>query len=79
MTIKDMLVRACDERADGVALRHKSAGTWHVTTYRDLLTNTRRVAQVLAGLGVQQGERVGIYLENCPQGWSCSTCRCRPC
>ena len=67
MTIKDMLVRACDERAGSVALRYKSGGNWRETTYHELLTRTRRVAQLLARLGVRPGDRVGIYLENCPQ------------
>jgi long-chain acyl-CoA synthetase len=36
-------------------------------SYRELLALTRRFAAALQKLGVQKGDRVAIYLPNCPQ------------
>ncbi len=36
-------------------------------TYRELLTLTKRFASALQKLGVRKGDRVAIYLPNCPQ------------
>jgi long-chain acyl-CoA synthetase len=36
-------------------------------TYSDLLTEVERFSAVLAGLGVRQGDRVGMILPNCPE------------
>ncbi|WP_084171220.1 long-chain-fatty-acid--CoA ligase [Alicyclobacillus contaminans] len=39
----------------------------HVLTYEQLLVAVRRAMAGLKALGVQQGDRVGILLPNCPQ------------
>jgi long-chain acyl-CoA synthetase len=36
-------------------------------SYQQLLTQVERFSAVLVGLGVKQGERVGLLLPNCPQ------------
>jgi long-chain acyl-CoA synthetase len=36
-------------------------------TYRDLVREVERCAAVLASLGVERGDRVGLLLPNCPQ------------
>jgi long-chain acyl-CoA synthetase len=36
-------------------------------TYAQLLDTTRRFAAALQGLGIEKGDRVAIYLPNCPQ------------
>ena len=36
-------------------------------TLRELLDQVERFSAVLAGLGVKQGDRVGLLLPNCPQ------------
>jgi propionyl-CoA synthetase len=56
-------------RADQAALIHDSAVTGQVVTYtyRELLDKVARFAGVLAGLGVEKGDRVVIYMPMIPQ------------
>jgi len=49
-----------------VALRYKEDGEWIEITYGALLQRVRLVAAVLSEMKVKPGERVAIYLENCP-------------
>lgn len=67
MTIKDCLTRAANESPDAVALKFKRAGEWATTTYRELRERVWHVSEMLAKLGVQEGDRVAIYRENSPE------------
>ncbi len=67
MTIKDCLIRAANESPDAVALRFKRAGAWQTTSFRELRERAWHVAEMLAKLGVQPGDRVALYLENSPE------------
>ncbi len=67
MTIKDCLIQAATENRDGIALRFKEGGVWKERTYRRLLERVWHVAEMLAKLGVQPGDRVAIYRENSPE------------
>jgi len=40
-------------------------------TFLELRTEAAKLANALAGLGVQKGDRVGIHLPNCPQYLVC--------
>ncbi|WP_433087067.1 acetate--CoA ligase [Dactylosporangium sp. CA-052675] len=57
------------DRADAVALRclEKAPGVPRDLTYAELSRQTNRFANMLAGLGVQPGERVFSLLGRCPE------------
>jgi long-chain acyl-CoA synthetase len=38
-----------------------------ILTYRDVAERTERIAAALLGLGIRKGERVGIFMPNCPE------------
>ncbi len=46
---------------------YTEAGERRVFTYAQLLTETRRIAAALRGLGVRRGDRVGIYMPTIPE------------
>jgi acetyl-CoA synthetase len=46
---------------------YTEAGDRRVFTYAQLLTETRRIAAALRGLGVRRGDRVGIYMPTMPE------------
>jgi acetyl-CoA synthetase len=46
---------------------YTEAGECRVFTYAQLLTETRRIASALRGLGVGRGDRVGIYMPTMPE------------
>jgi len=67
MTIKDCLNRAANQSPESVALRFKRSGRWETTNYRQLREKAWHVSEMLADLGVVEGDRVGIYRENSPE------------
>lgn len=67
MTLKDMLCQTVEKRGNGVALRYKMDGIWQTVSYNDLLQRVKQVSELLAGEGVQPGDRVGMFLENVPE------------
>ena len=67
MTIKQLLIDSCDRRPSSVALRYKAKGSWHELSYRGLMARARCVGEVLAQMKIKRGDRVAIYLPNCPQ------------
>lgn len=67
MTIKDSLNRAADESPEGIALKYKRGGEWRTRTFSELRERTWHVAEMLAKLGVQAGDRVAIFRENSPE------------
>lgn len=54
---------AATTRADAVALLHEG----EVLSFGELWDRTRQFGQLLAGLGIGPGERVGVFLENRPE------------
>lgn len=64
----------CVDRHIGTPRRNKAALIWEgepgdrrTLTYWDLYCEVRKFANVLKGLGVQRGDRVGIYLPMIPE------------
>jgi long-chain acyl-CoA synthetase len=53
--------------ADEIAMRVQRDGRWQSTTYREMGDAIRRIARGLLALGVQPGDRVGIFAENRPE------------
>jgi len=66
VTLKELLARTVEARGNHVALRYKDKDHWTDVTYHHLLTRAQRVAEALAALGIERGDRVAIYRENAP-------------
>jgi fatty-acyl-CoA synthase len=61
--LTDYLTAWAKERPDTPAVIHYG----HVTTYAELDAASNRFAHLLASVGVQQGDRVAVFLPNMPQ------------
>ena len=64
MNIKDCLNRAATESPDRVALQYKRDGQWKTTSFGQLRERAWHVSEMLAKLGVGEGDRVSICLDN---------------
>lgn len=53
--------------ADEIAMRSEFEGQWRPITYREMGDTIRQIARGLLALGVQPGDRVGIFAENRPE------------
>ena len=62
-----MIAHSCHRHADRVAMRYKSGEVWRDITYRELGEHIRQVAAALTAMGVQAGDRVGIFAHNCAE------------
>ncbi|MDO9170837.1 MAG: long-chain fatty acid--CoA ligase [bacterium] len=58
-------------RGARVAMRHKSDGRWHETTYAELDATVERLAAGLVRLGVSRGDRVALFAPNMPAWTMC--------
>jgi long-chain acyl-CoA synthetase len=67
MTLRTLLEQAAEAYAPRVALRFKAGDAWQTRTYAELLARVRRTAAFLGGLGLQPGDRVALFLPNCPE------------
>jgi len=67
MTIKDCLNRSATERPDEIALKFKQDGSWKTRSFSGLRERVWHVSEMLAELGVLEGDRVAIYRENSPE------------
>ena len=65
--IHESLNRAAEESPAGVALKYKRGGAWRTRTFAELRGRARQVSEMLAGMGVQAGDRVAIVLDNSPE------------
>jgi len=61
------IIAGARSRPDAVALRFEREGSWRETTYATMVDRIDRVAAVLVGLGVNPGDRVGIFSPNLPE------------
>ncbi len=52
---------------DEIAMRVQRDGRWQSTTYREMGDAVRAIARGLLALGLQPGDRVGIFAENRPE------------
>jgi len=59
-----MIAKRCRQYGDRVAMRYKSGETWQEITYRELGEQIQHVAAALVKMGVQAGDRVGIFSQN---------------
>lgn len=71
-TVRHIIARfreVAREVPDQTATRIYRDGAWEEQTYAQLLEKVNRVAQGLLDVGVEAGDRVGIFAGNCPE-WS---------
>jgi long-chain acyl-CoA synthetase len=59
-TIADLMGRAAERFGDRIAVRHKSADTWHEVTFAEAGEIVREIGLGLIDLGIEPGERVSI-------------------
>ena len=62
-----LALQSAQTYADEIAMRIQRDGQWQSTTYREMGDAIRRIARGLLALGVQPGDRVGIFAENRPE------------
>lgn len=67
MTFWQLLERQAETRADSVAIVYGKQRF----TYADYLKEAERVARALAGSGIKAGDRVAVYMDNCPEQAFC--------
>jgi len=65
LTIGDLFDQTVERHADHEALVSRHQGLRY--TYRQLRLEVDRCARALMGLGVQKGQRIGIWAPNCAE------------
>ncbi len=66
-TIDAMLKNSCRKFPYRPALRHKVAGVWHETTYRNLDTMSDRIAAGLRYVGLDRSQKAAILAPSSPR------------
>jgi len=59
-----MITQRCRQYGNQVAMRYKSGENWQEITYHELGERIQRTAAALLKMGVQAGDRVGIFSQN---------------
>jgi long-chain acyl-CoA synthetase len=62
-----LFLDAVDRFANPRAQMYRTAGGWETVSAREMLRRIAGLAKALAGLGIQSGDRVGIFAPNCPE------------
>ena len=63
ITVPELLEEAATKYSDRAAIIFEE----NIISYCQLLTMSRKLVDSLAGLGVGQGDRVALFMNNCPQ------------
>jgi long-chain acyl-CoA synthetase len=63
-TIVSLLAERVEQAADRPAIQFRSDGNWKTLHWREVLDDVRRTAAVLAGIGVEPGDRVVQFSPN---------------
>ena len=66
-TIADLCVRAAEQFADQVAIKHKVDGVWRDVTFAQVGEIVQEIGLGLIALGLQPGERVAILCNTRPE------------
>ena len=61
--LHEYLIRNAKERPEKTAYMYSG----NEITWEQLYTDTARVAQFLSNQGVEKGDRIGLFMQNCPQ------------
>jgi long-chain acyl-CoA synthetase len=59
-----MIAQSCRQYGDRIAMRYKSGEDWQAITYRELGKRIQHITAALIKMGVQAGDRVGIFSQN---------------
>ncbi len=70
-TIADLMVRAAEQFADRVAVRHKVGDDWRDVTYAEVGEIVREIGLGLIDLGIAPGERVSLLCNTRPEWTYC--------
>jgi long-chain acyl-CoA synthetase len=70
-TIADLMVRAAEQFANRVAVRHKVDGDWHDVTFAEVGEIVREIGLGLIDLGIAPGERVSLLCNTRPEWTYC--------
>ena len=70
-TIADLMVRAAEQFADRVAVRHKVDGDWRDVTFAEVGEIVREIGLGLIDLGIAPGERVSLLCNTRPEWTYC--------
>ena len=70
-TIADLMVRAAEQFADRVAVRHKVGDDWRDVTYAEVGDIVREIGLGLIDLGIAPGERVSLLCNTRPEWTYC--------
>ncbi|ORJ63581.1 AMP-dependent synthetase/ligase [Geothermobacter hydrogeniphilus] len=66
-TIDQLIADSCERHAERVALRHKTAGQWQSTSYRQLWELATRAASGLTGKKLKVGEHAALIAPASPR------------
>jgi long-chain acyl-CoA synthetase len=62
-----LFLDAVDGFANPRAQMHRTAKGWEAISAKEMLRRVAGLSKALAGLGIQSGDRVGIFAPNCPE------------
>ena len=65
--LADMIFQSAQTYAAEPAMRIKIDDQWHTRSYQEVGETVRQIARALLALGVQPGDRVGIFAQNRPE------------
>lgn len=65
--LASLIFQSAKTYANEPAMRIKTDGQWHTRTYQEVGDTVRQIARALLALGVQPGDRVGIFSHNRPE------------
>jgi len=65
--LADMIFQSVETYANETAMRIKIDGQWQSRSYQEIGDTIRQAARALLALGVQPGDRVGIFSQNRPE------------
>lgn len=65
--LADMVFQSAETYASENAMRIQIDGQWQTRTYREMGDTIRQIARALLALGVQPGDRIGIFSQNRPE------------
>jgi len=67
LSIPQSVVEALDRRGDLCVQMYRSAAGWQPISAKEMLRRVAGLARALSELGIQAGDRVGLFAPNCPE------------